>query len=91
MDKPNCAKTWAACMCLVFVSAVGGATLVWWGFEYHAANERGWMVPVGLVLFGTPILISVSVLASELSCLRRQVGPASTRLSPPDLETCVED
>ncbi|CAM0944751.1 unnamed protein product [Alopecurus aequalis] len=59
---------------LVAVSIGGGALLVWWVVAFHRANARLWMVPVGLVLLGTPVVACLSVFASG-PCERSGVPP----------------
>nr|XP_051196232.1 uncharacterized protein LOC127309407 [Lolium perenne] len=62
---------------LVVVGLGGGALLVWWAAAFHRANARLWMVPVGLVLLGTPLVVWLSVFASG-PCDR-----SSSRVPPP--------
>ncbi|KAK1325292.1 hypothetical protein QJS10_CPA01g02517 [Acorus calamus] len=50
---------------LLATSLAGGAVLVWWALEFHRANEQLWMVPVGLILFSTPIVVWFSIFASH--------------------------
>ncbi|KAK1273670.1 hypothetical protein QJS04_geneDACA010801 [Acorus gramineus] len=54
-----------ASLLLLATSLAGGAVLVWWALEFHRANDQLWMVPVGLVLFSTPIVVWFSVFASD--------------------------
>lgn len=42
---------------LLLVSTLGGALLARWALAYHPNNEQLWMVPVGLVLCGTPVMV----------------------------------
>ncbi|CAL9102938.1 unnamed protein product [Musa acuminata var. zebrina] len=63
------AKSWAALAascCLLIVGIGGGALLTWWAVSFHHSNERLWMVPVGLVLLGTPLLAWLSIFASVI-------------------------
>ena len=87
-EETNCARTLGACICWILISAVGGATLVWWGIYYHPTNQQLWMVPFGLVVLGTPVVASVSILASELSLVSRPVAPAC---STQDSERCLAE
>lgn len=58
--------TYVACLCSFLVSMLGGLILVWWEFEYHPTNSQQWMVPFGLILFGTPVIVWFSVLLSDI-------------------------
>uniref|UniRef100_A0ACD5Z367 Uncharacterized protein n=1 Tax=Avena sativa TaxID=4498 RepID=A0ACD5Z367_AVESA len=55
---------WLVAAGLVLAGLCGGALLVWWAVAFHPANARLWMVPVGLVLLGTPLVACLSVFAS---------------------------
>lgn len=87
-EETNCARTLVASICWLLMIATGGATLVWWGVYYHPTNQQLWMVPAGLVLSVTPVVVSVSVLASEFLRLSRPVAPAGSTQFP---ETCLEE
>ncbi|KAM3316073.1 hypothetical protein ACQJBY_034299 [Aegilops geniculata] len=61
------AWSWACCAVAAGVAAVGLAgagVLVWWAVAFHPAREQLWMVPVGLVLLGTPLVAWLSLFAS---------------------------
>ncbi|KAJ0968774.1 hypothetical protein J5N97_021651 [Dioscorea zingiberensis] len=49
----------------VLLSVVGAGLLLRWAVAFHQHNEQLWMVPVGLVMLGTPIVVSFSILASK--------------------------
>ncbi|CAL9094670.1 unnamed protein product, partial [Musa textilis] len=66
-EAKELAESWAApaanCCCLLIVGIGGGALLAWWALSFRHSNERLWMVPVGLVLSGTPLLAWLSIFA----------------------------
>ncbi|KAL6648882.1 hypothetical protein ACP70R_013106 [Stipagrostis hirtigluma subsp. patula] len=60
-------ETWACGAAAAGIAAVGLAgagVLVWWAVAFHPTHEQLWMVPVGLVLLGTPLLAWLSLFAS---------------------------
>ena len=57
------------------VGLAGAGVLVWWAVAFHPAREQLWMVPVGLVLLGTPLVAWLSLFASgPCRCGRRPVA-----------------
>ncbi|XP_048540124.1 uncharacterized protein LOC125519322 [Triticum urartu] len=61
------AWSWACCAvaaCVAAVGLAGAGVLVWWAVAFHPAREQLWMVPVGLVLLGTPLVAWLSLFAS---------------------------
>lgn len=80
----------ATLTCLVLLSVLGGGLIVWWAVAFHRDNGQLWMVPIGLVLLGTPLVAWVSVFASD-SCRRSQLlltaGNGGPNLGPLDPET----
>ncbi|XP_062209081.1 uncharacterized protein LOC133910858 [Phragmites australis] len=59
--------TWACVAAAAAVAGVGLAgagVLVWWAVAFHPAQEQLWMVPVGLILLGTPLIGWLSLFAS---------------------------
>uniref|UniRef100_A0A0D9Z1J0 Uncharacterized protein n=1 Tax=Oryza glumipatula TaxID=40148 RepID=A0A0D9Z1J0_9ORYZ len=89
--------TWSCLAVAAGVAATGvagAAVLVWWAVAFHPAHEQLWMVPVGLVLLGTPLVAWLSLFASgacrRLGSLRAvqdqdsggnvRSGPDSTRI-----------
>lgn len=50
---------------LLLACIVGAALLLWWTLEFHRDNRQLWMVPVGLILMGTPAVVWFSVVASD--------------------------
>ncbi|KAL5217528.1 hypothetical protein ABZP36_018212 [Zizania latifolia] len=60
-------ERWACMGVMAGVAATGlagAAVLVWWVVAFHPAHEQLWMVPVGLVLLGTPLITWFSLFAS---------------------------
>ncbi|KAG0553010.1 hypothetical protein BDA96_01G558200 [Sorghum bicolor] len=60
--------TWACgavAAAVVGVGLAGAGVLVWWALAFHPARQQLWMVPVGLVLLGTPLLAWLSIFASD--------------------------
>ncbi|KAF4366516.1 hypothetical protein F8388_003754 [Cannabis sativa] len=55
------------------VSLGGGLILAWWESEYHADNRQLWMVPFGLILLITPLIIWVSLVFSHASAHHQTV------------------
>ncbi|XP_014752791.1 uncharacterized protein LOC100835806 [Brachypodium distachyon] len=60
------------------VGMAGAGVLVWWALAFHPAREQLWMVPVGLVLLGTPLLAWLSLFASG-ACLRLRHADVDAR------------
>ncbi|XP_066359851.1 uncharacterized protein [Miscanthus floridulus] len=56
--------TWACGAAVAGVGLAGAGVLVWWALAFHPAHQQLWMVPVGLVLLGTPLLAWLSLFAS---------------------------
>lgn len=50
----------------VIISLIGGLILSYWEFKYHGSNSELWMVPVGLIMFFTPVIVWSSVAVSEM-------------------------
>ncbi|KAL8499588.1 hypothetical protein ACS0TY_019536 [Phlomoides rotata] len=44
---------------------VGGWILSWWELKYHPTNDHQWMVPLGLILFLTPLIVCFSAAISH--------------------------
>lgn len=49
-----------------FISLGGGLTLVWWELEYHSTNRQQWMVPFGLIMLVTPVIVCFSLFVSDI-------------------------
>lgn len=79
--------TWARGAVAAGVAALGLAgagVLVWWAVAFHPAHEQLWMVPVGLVLLGTPLVTWLSLFASGACWLlgRLRAGDDQPPLAP---------
>ncbi|KAL9257181.1 hypothetical protein AKJ16_DCAP21322 [Drosera capensis] len=59
-------KKCIACFVSFFVSLIGGLLLIYWEMVYHPKNSQLWMVPFGLILFATPVIVAFNVIASDL-------------------------
>lgn len=75
-------KISVACFVSFLVSLVGGLTLAWWQFEYHHDNRQLWMVPFGLILFTTPVIVWVSVVFSDICALKINDDISSREAQP---------
>ncbi|XP_020093003.1 uncharacterized protein LOC109713364 [Ananas comosus] len=62
-EKPSSAA--AANRLLILISLLGAGMLVWWAAVFHPSNRQLWMVPLGLLLAGTPVVVLLSVFASD--------------------------
>ncbi|KAK7275422.1 hypothetical protein RIF29_16538 [Crotalaria pallida] len=51
-------------LCLL-ISIIGGSLLGWWIYKYHPTNNQLWMVPFGLILFLTPLIVWFSLFISD--------------------------
>ncbi|KAL4586205.1 hypothetical protein LXL04_010837 [Taraxacum kok-saghyz] len=58
-------KAWMACFGSFTISIVGGFILLFWEIKYHPSNSQLWMVPVGLIMFLTPVLAWFAVFVSD--------------------------
>ncbi|MBA0548723.1 hypothetical protein Golob_019805, partial [Gossypium lobatum] len=56
--------TCIACLWSFLVSLSGALMLGWWGYEYHPTNSQLWLVPFGLILFVTPLIIWFAIFVS---------------------------
>ncbi|KAL4354176.1 hypothetical protein GQ457_06G019340 [Hibiscus cannabinus] len=77
-----------ACLWSFLVSLGGGLLLGWWEYEYHPENRQLWMVPFGLILFSTPLIIWFAIFVSDIcsctDCSPPAAGEAlETQWSPP--------
>lgn len=71
----------AACFVSILVSVAGGLLLGWWEYQYHPTYSQLWMVPFGLILFATPVIVWFSVVISHI-CNSKD-GDNVTRVSQP--------
>ncbi|KAK6919915.1 putative ATP-synthase-associated protein [Dillenia turbinata] len=72
-------KTSLACLCSFLTSMTGGIVLVWWEYLYHPQNRQLWMVPFGLILFSTPVIVGLSVFISDICNNSKDAQHASTQ------------
>ncbi|KAK8565654.1 hypothetical protein V6N12_059209 [Hibiscus sabdariffa] len=79
-------KTYAACLWSFLVSLGGGLLLGWWEYEYHPENRQLWMVPFGLILFSTPLIIWFAIFVSDICSCTEDVtqSPADGENHEPD-------
>uniref|UniRef100_A0A5B7CAY8 Transmembrane protein n=1 Tax=Davidia involucrata TaxID=16924 RepID=A0A5B7CAY8_DAVIN len=84
LEKSTVKKACIACLASFLISMVGGLVLGWWKFKYHPTNSQLWMVPFGLILFVTPVIVGLSVSVSHLrhSKLRHRESVRSGASSP---------
>ncbi|KAF8780457.1 hypothetical protein HU200_001581 [Digitaria exilis] len=76
-------SAWAAAVGVAGVGLAGAGVLVWWAVAFHPARQQLWMVPVGLVLLGTPLVAWLSLFASGAArCLGRRLGSAGAQRPP---------
>ncbi|ONK73762.1 uncharacterized protein A4U43_C04F35110 [Asparagus officinalis] len=54
---------------LTAICFTGGGLLVRWAMVFHPTNEQLWMVPVGLVMLGTPIMVLFAVRGGGCRCV----------------------
>ncbi|XP_062192184.1 uncharacterized protein LOC133895710 [Phragmites australis] len=48
-------------VCLAAAAMVGAALLAWWALAFHPSYAQLWMVPLGLVLACTPVVVGVAL------------------------------
>jgi hypothetical protein len=48
-------------VCLAAAAVAGAALLAWWAVAFHPTYAHLWMVPVGLVLAGTPPVVCLAL------------------------------
>ncbi|CAK9167040.1 unnamed protein product [Ilex paraguariensis] len=69
-------KAFIACLGSFLLSMIGGMMLGWWELRYHPTNSQLWMVPFGLILFVTPIIVWLSVFISDV-CSSKEPNPSN--------------
>ncbi|GMI73669.1 hypothetical protein HRI_001036200 [Hibiscus trionum] len=74
-ESQKTVSTCTACLWSCLVSLSGGLMLGWWMYEYHPTNSQLWMVPFGLILFVTPLLIWFAVFVSDVCSYTGEVRP----------------
>ncbi|XWS35943.1 hypothetical protein CRYUN_Cryun20dG0040000 [Craigia yunnanensis] len=83
-ESKNILKTYIACLCSFLVSLSGGLMLAWWEYEYHPTNSQLWMVPFGLILFATPLIIWFAIFVSEICSFTEDVRPRDESVDDPE-------
>ncbi|RCV30367.1 hypothetical protein SETIT_6G088700v2 [Setaria italica] len=51
-------------VCLAGAAVAGAALLAWWAVAFHPTYAHLWMVPLGLVLAGTPPVVCLALRCS---------------------------
>lgn len=59
-------RKWIACVGAFSISMVGGVMLTCWEMKYHQSNSQLWMVPFGLILLATPVVVWLSIFVSDI-------------------------
>ncbi|XVF33096.1 hypothetical protein REPUB_Repub17cG0138800 [Reevesia pubescens] len=77
-------STYIACLWSFLVSLTGGLMLAWWKYEYHPTNSQLWMVPFGLILFVTPLIIWFAIFVSDICCFTEDVRPSDGSVCDPE-------
>ncbi|GAB2224087.1 hypothetical protein Droror1_Dr00004834 [Drosera rotundifolia] len=70
-------RKWNTCiagMASFLVSIAGGGLLLYWEMEYHPKNRQLWMVPFGLIMFCTPIIVWFCAIVSDVFCTNKDEG-----------------
>ncbi|OAY62094.1 hypothetical protein MANES_01G241300v8 [Manihot esculenta] len=65
-EPKRTAQACITCLWSFLVSLSGGLVLGYWKHEYHHTNTQLWMVPFGLILLVTPVIIWVALSVSEI-------------------------
>ncbi|KAI4355294.1 hypothetical protein L6164_004083 [Bauhinia variegata] len=91
-DKENHKTSMVYLMILLFC-ITGGLVFGWWLYKYHPTDRHLWMVPFGLVLLITPIIICFSLLVPDLCISNKndeeQVSPIAQRIRSSINSLCV--
>jgi FtsH-binding integral membrane protein len=79
-------KTCIAYSWSLMVSMIGGLALGWWEYKYHSTNSQLWLVPFGLILLLTPLVVWFSIFVSDICSSEVADGlpRASQLVRPPD-------
>ncbi|CAL5397590.1 unnamed protein product [Camellia sinensis] len=83
-------KACVACLASFLISMVGGLILVWWVVKHHHSNTQLWMVPVGLIIFITPVIVFFSTFISDL-CKPKEAGVSRLNHPVMPLDNSVGD
>ncbi|XP_054781769.1 uncharacterized protein LOC129288969 isoform X2 [Prosopis cineraria] len=100
VENGGCNKETQKKVMLIFlssflVSMVGSFLLGWWIHKYHPTNSELWMVPVGLILSVTPVIVGLSLVISSPSFSRREEEEifyrGSSTVMFPETPSCLND
>ncbi|PPR95647.1 hypothetical protein GOBAR_AA25019 [Gossypium barbadense] len=83
----GCKKTmniFMACLWSFLVSLGGGLLLAWWEYQYHPTNRQLWMVPFGLILFFTPLIVWFAIFVSDILSLTPDVSQPAASIHHPE-------
>lgn len=93
IDDLRCHGDWGAAagsaavdVCLAAAAVAGAALLAWWAVAFHPSYAQLWMVPLGLVLAGTPPVVCLALRFSPDARAPPppgKDGPAGARAPPP--------
>ncbi|KDP28429.1 hypothetical protein JCGZ_14200 [Jatropha curcas] len=64
--KKKTVKDYVACLWSFLVSLTGGLILVYWEYKCRLTSCQLWMVPSGLILLVTPVVIWTALVFSEI-------------------------
>ncbi|XVF22302.1 hypothetical protein REPUB_Repub12eG0161200 [Reevesia pubescens] len=77
-------NTYIACLWSFLVSLSGALMLAWWESEYHPTNSQLWLVPLGLILFATPLFIWFAIFVSYICGFTEDVTPPDGSVHDPE-------
>ncbi|KAK8269182.1 hypothetical protein V6Z11_D11G112800 [Gossypium hirsutum] len=77
-------NTFMACLWSFLVSLGGGLLLAWWEYQYHPTNRQLWMVPFGLILFFTPLIVWFAIFVSDIFSLTPDVTQPAASIHHPE-------
>ncbi|KAK9122275.1 hypothetical protein Syun_019892 [Stephania yunnanensis] len=58
-------STYMACLSSIMMCITGGLLLALWAYQFSSSNSQLWMVPFGLILSVTPIVVWLSLFVSS--------------------------
>ena len=79
-------------VCLTAAAMAGAALLAWWAVAFHPSYAQLWMVPLGLVLAGTPPVVCLALRFSSDSRAPATPGkgPSGCAGAPPLVAVVVD-
>ncbi|XP_066326246.1 uncharacterized protein [Miscanthus floridulus] len=86
------AESAAVDVCLAAAAMAGAALLAWWAVAFHPSYAQLWMVPLGLVLAGTPPVVCLALRFSSNSRAPATPGkgPSGCAGAPPLVAVVVD-